>query len=518
MRSRPTRLLLIDDDEETCLIVRHLLRYSGESCIDLECVYQYDEGLERLCQQEHDICLLDYRLNDRDGLELLREAQRRGCQLPIIMLTGLGSREIDIEAMRAGAADYLLKDDLDATTLERAIRYALERQRLLRALEDQAGQLRLLAVELARAEECERRRIAQYLHDHLQQILAAAKIQAVALVGKAPPAAQEIGDLLTGMLDEAIESARSFSHELCPPVLYDRGLAAALHWLARLLRKKQVLDVAVTADSQSDPADPDMQVFLFQAVRELLLNAMKHGHADRAWITMHRDDGTLSISVEDNGVGCEPGTLFSQSEPKGLGLFSIQQRLNILHGSMSARAAPGEGCHITLECADHSTPHDRRDSPSTPSSNAASSSEAPIREAPECMPPGNGAPLRVMLVDDHRIVRDGLAGILEAEAEMEVVGRAVDGREAVEMAEKRRPDVILMDISMPRMDGIEATRAIHIAHPEIRVIGLSMHASADVARAMREAGAVAYLSKQAASSELVNVILEHTGGGQPTRG
>jgi DNA-binding NarL/FixJ family response regulator len=111
-----------------------------------------------------------------------------------------------------------------------------------------------------------------------------------------------------------------------------------------------------------------------------------------------------------------------------------------------------------------------------------------------------------MLADDHAVVRQGIAKLFGDEPEIEVVGTAGDGQEAVEMAAKLLPDVILMDLSMPKLNGIEATQAIHKEFPEIRIIGISMFDETDRAQAMRAAGAVDYITKSGPAEVLINVI------------
>lgn len=114
--------------------------------------------------------------------------------------------------------------------------------------------------------------------------------------------------------------------------------------------------------------------------------------------------------------------------------------------------------------------------------------------------------MRVLIADDHAIMRDGLRAILAREPDLEVVGEAVDGREAVERALALAPDVVLMDITMPRLNGLEATRRIREALPAVRVVGLSMHADASYVRAMFAAGADAYLLKNTAATELLLAV------------
>lgn len=114
--------------------------------------------------------------------------------------------------------------------------------------------------------------------------------------------------------------------------------------------------------------------------------------------------------------------------------------------------------------------------------------------------------IRVLLADDHKLLREGLAELLGAESDFRIVGEAENGHQAVELAEKHRPDVVVMDINMPGINGIEATRILSRTLPETRVIGLSMHVDPHIAHTMREAGAVAYYSKGDAAGELVEAI------------
>jgi two-component system cell cycle sensor histidine kinase/response regulator CckA len=129
MAGNTVKVLLVDDDEDDFLITRDLLSKIRERRHHLDWINNYDDGLVAVKKGEHDLCLLDYRLGERTGLELLRESQSFRHRPPIILLTGQGDQEIDIEAMKAGAADYLVKGRLSADGIERAIRYAIERKR-----------------------------------------------------------------------------------------------------------------------------------------------------------------------------------------------------------------------------------------------------------------------------------------------------------------------------------------------------------------------------------------------------
>ena len=127
--------------------------------------------------------------------------------------------------------------------------------------------------------------------------------------------------------------------------------------------------------------------------------------------------------------------------------------------------------------------------------------------------PPAGRRLRVLVVDDHALVRRGFATLLAGEPDLEVVGEADNGQQAIELTRQLTPDVILMDVSMPGMNGIDATRAILAEFPAMRVIGLSMVEDPDQPEAMRDAGAVGYLRKNDAAEALLAAIRE---GGAPT--
>ncbi|HEX3626385.1 MAG TPA: response regulator [Verrucomicrobiae bacterium] len=134
MQAAPVKILLVDDDEDDYLITRDLISQIREPRHQLEWVNNYDEGLAVLAEGRHQLCLLDYRLGEHTGLELLRQSRSLKSCPPIILLTGQGDQEIDVESMKAGAADYLVKSRLTADTLERAIRYAIERRRAQESL------------------------------------------------------------------------------------------------------------------------------------------------------------------------------------------------------------------------------------------------------------------------------------------------------------------------------------------------------------------------------------------------
>jgi CheY-like chemotaxis protein len=119
---------------------------------------------------------------------------------------------------------------------------------------------------------------------------------------------------------------------------------------------------------------------------------------------------------------------------------------------------------------------------------------------------GNREKIRVLLADDHCVFRAGLASLLADEPDIEVVGEAGDGQQVIELARSTAPEVVLMDVTMPRMSGVDATRYLHEEMPGVRIIGLSMHSEDDMASSMRQAGAVNYLTKGGSPDLLLAAI------------
>jgi signal transduction histidine kinase len=144
METCPVRILLVDDDEDDYIITRDLLSEIKERKFVLEWVSTYHAALEAIGRNQHDGYLVDYGLGDQSGLDLLREAIKNGCEAPMILLTGQGDREVDIQAMKAGGTDYLVKGQIDPFLLERTIRYAVERKRTEKEIQRQLQRLTIL--------------------------------------------------------------------------------------------------------------------------------------------------------------------------------------------------------------------------------------------------------------------------------------------------------------------------------------------------------------------------------------
>jgi PAS domain S-box-containing protein len=130
----PTRILIIEDDQDDFLIIEACIKDIPEKDFRIDWCYNYEEALQRIAHAGYDIYFVDYLLGEKTGLELLKDAIALGCEDPLVLLTGIGNREVDVQAMTIGAVDYLVKSEINTEKLERCIRYALERSSYIKAL------------------------------------------------------------------------------------------------------------------------------------------------------------------------------------------------------------------------------------------------------------------------------------------------------------------------------------------------------------------------------------------------
>jgi PAS domain S-box-containing protein len=370
-------------------------------------------------------------------------------------------------------------------------------------LEQRTLQLRALAGELTRAEEHERRRVAGVLHDDLQQLLAAARFALDNLCYRHKK--QELHSdcqKIVYMLSQAMEVSRSLTAELCPSVLYHEGLARSLQWLSAWYEEKHGLKVNVVIQASINVPAEAIRIALFHCVRELLFNVVKHAAVKSATVTLSLTrNGDVQITVVDHGVGFDPRKIHPEGSSSGrLGLFSLHERIALLGGRLEIESSPGAGSRFLIQ-----VPMPTGDAVA-PAQLVPSTEDTHEHLSPK---PRTDHRIRVLIADDHAIVRDGLARALRDELDLNVVGLAADGEEALQLAEQLRPQVIVMDVNMPHLDGIAATRRVTAQLPEVRVIGLSMFNDDAHRSGMLNAGAVDYLDKSGPPAHLVAAIRKH---------
>lgn len=515
-------ILIVDDKDDKLLTLEVALEPLGQNVVRAN---SGRDALRALLSHEFAVILLDVNMPGLDGFEtaaLIR--QRKATEdTPIIFVTAFGDEPLISRGYALGAVDYILTPivpEVLRTKVQVFVELAKKTEQIqqqARRLEQRAAQLSVLASQLAQAEQRERRRLARLLHDHLQQLLAAAKMR-ISVLRQGPADLRNAAHMIEqvdNLLGESIAASRSLTAQLSPPILYDFGLVAAIEWLARRFQEEHGLTVEVAGDPAAEPEADDLRAFLFQATRELLFNVVKHAGVDRARVQISReapstaDSGEmLRVTISDLGAGFDAEVLKSQTQmAERFGLFGIGERLALIDGRLDVQSAVGRGTAISLIAPRGHGRTTLGPSPDRAEALGVTEKPTPVPAAPPLRLLRPEVPrIRILIADDHQILRKGMVNLLQEYPDLEVVGEASDGREAVKLAQELRPDVVIMDVSMPHLSGVEATRQVVAELPHVVVIGLSMHEEEDMAAAMRKAGAAIYLTKGGPSDALLAAI------------
>ena len=232
---------------------------------------------------------------------------------------------------------------------EGTIQDITERKRAEEKVRLYEEQLRSLISELSLVEEEERRRIATDLHDHIGQILALAKIKLESLREMASSTGLAVPlDQIREMIEQAIQYTRTLTFELSPPILYELGFEAAVEWLTEQIQEQHGILVGFEDDLQPKPMSHELRILLFKAVRELVINIVKHAQARSAKVSIRRDDKHIHVLIRDDGYGFNPFKDNPSGKMRGFGLFSIRERLKHFGGNFEIESNPGHGTRVTL--------------------------------------------------------------------------------------------------------------------------------------------------------------------------
>ena len=368
--STPVRVLLVDDDEDDWVLVRDALDGSAPCRYLVDWAATWDDGLVAIARGEHDVCLIDYRLGERSGIDLIREVVQTGRRTPLILLTGVGDDDVDRAAARVGAADYLVKGRLDGELLDRSIRYALERLRAEeRAVAVARAEVAQADAEHARAQL--QQLVATIAHDLLQPLAA---IRGRAQLLQRQAGRPDTAERLTEGLDRIAQTATDMADQLAELVSASRSEVTLV-----LDRSPTDLNALVRQAVSGVEQTTDRHVFrcelpeanvqgnwdagrLKRVVNNLLSNAVKYSPAGGEIVVRVSPSPTCTLLVvEDHGVGIPSADLPRVFEPfhrgrnaartvagAGIGLASVRQIVEAHGGSVDVDSRLGVGSTFTV--------------------------------------------------------------------------------------------------------------------------------------------------------------------------
>jgi PAS domain S-box-containing protein len=277
----------------------------------------------------------------------------RGHFYPVTMgqeTIGIGGLVEDITTLKQAEVE---REQLLATLAQERAQLADLAQTLDRRVQERTRQVQTLSTKLALAEQQERDRVAHILHDHVQQMLYGIQWRIYAFSLDLIQAQPEVIDGHLGeikqLLGAAIDAARSLSVELSPRVLKNEGLPEAIAWLGAQMKDRHALEVIIKHQGDCQIADPGRRILLFQMVRELLFNVVKHAQVNHVSVDLCREAEAILIRVRDEGRGFSLAELSDEDTIQtGFGLPSIRERLGLFDGRLEIQSAPGQGTEITL--------------------------------------------------------------------------------------------------------------------------------------------------------------------------
>lgn len=484
MDNKPLRILLVDDDEDDYLITQDLLSDINADKYELEWVSTYELATERMVRSEHDIYLVDYRLGKHSGLELLRWAMAESCKAPLILLTGQGDHQVDLEAMEAGAADYLVKDKLDANLLERSIRYAVEG---FRAQEDRIK----LEAELRQAQKMEAighmaGGIAHDFNNVLTAILSYASLARRHVEPDHPVYSKLVG------IEESSQRAANLTHQLLafarrqvvvPRTLDLNDVVLNLDKLLRRLINAEIELVTLPGQNLNyvkvDPGQME------QILVNLVVNA-RDAMPNGGKLTIRTMNENLTQKFTQNHVGVEPGdyvclcvsddgtgmpesvkarifdpffTTKELGKGTGLGLATCYGIVKQNNGHILVDSEVGVGTTFNIYF---------------PSVTAVRQKKS-VKEDTHVLPKGVET---VLLVEDEPAVRQIVTELLVEQGY--TVLTAENGEDALRLLEveknSNKIDLMLTDIVMPRLTGTALADKVKSIYPKVKIVFMSGYA------------------------------------------
>ena len=364
--------------------------------------------------------------------------------------------------------------------------------------------LRQLSARLLKLQDEERRRIARDLHDTTGQKIAVLSMTLDRLAKLVDIRKVDVKDALAESRDvvgKIGEEIRTLSYLLHPPLLDECGLASAVLWYAEGFKKRSGIHLSVSIDEELVRLTTDAETALFRVLQESLTNVHRYSGSPSAEIRIFQSASKVHLEIVDHGKGVKAGTerpAFAGAPTLGVGIPGMRERIRQLGGQLEVEFSnEGTRVHASLpvqasaeESASQSTSELYRDKENF---------QANSRQRPEIR-------RRILIADDHEVMRRGLRGLVESQEEWSVCGEAIEGNEAISKTRELRPDLLILDVGMPGVSGIEAASQILKDDPNMKILFFTMYDSPQMMRELSNVGAWGYVAKARAGNDLVDAV------------
>jgi two-component system, NarL family, sensor kinase len=373
------------------------------------------------------------------------------------------------------------------------------------ALRVTEASLRQLSGRLLQLQDEERRRIARDLHDITGQEIAILSMSMDRLARLVDSASPEVKETLADSRDvvrKMAEEIRTLSYLLHPPLLDESGLGSAVRWYAEGFQKRSAIQVKVTTAPGLGRLPADVETALFRVVQESMTNVHRYSGSPDAEIWISNDEDSVKLEVIDHGRGIRAGVVRPPVEgvaSLGVGIPGMRERLRQLGGQLDVDFGT-KGTRVIA-----TVPLKKADR----AADALAKSEAVGVEemvSSVALESDGNTRRRILIADDHEVMRRGVRGLIESHSEWAVCGEAVEGREAVQKARELKPDLVILDINMPGITGLAAAQLIRRENPAAKILFFSVHESLQTIREVLNVGGQGYVAKSRAGHDLVDAV------------
>jgi two-component system, NarL family, sensor kinase len=364
--------------------------------------------------------------------------------------------------------------------------------------------LRQLSARLLKLQDEERRRIARDLHDTTGQKIAVLSMTLDRLAKLVDTRKADIKDALTESRDvvgKIGEEIRTLSYLLHPPLLDECGLASAVLWYAEGFKKRSGIHLDVSIDEELVRLTTDAETALFRVLQESLTNVHRYSGSPSAEIRIFQSAGKVHLDIIDHGKGVKAGTerpSFEGAPTLGVGIPGMRERIRQLGGQLEVEFS-NEGTRVHASLPVKASTEQSFDQSTSELFRDKENFQANPRQRPDVRK-------RILIADGHEVMRRGLRGLVESQEEWLVCGEAIEGNEAISKTRELHPDLLILDVSMPGVSGIEAALQILKDDPSIKILFFTMHDSPQMVREISNVGAWGYVAKARAGNDLVDAV------------